>query len=103
MNPRSFFVSLVSALSLPALAGPLENETSSTSSEPTPIEEPFKFSAEFTLEQTYVGGSEVKRGSRTVNDFDEYYSNLLFVYTPRIKFGILRLGGQWERYSFGFP
>ena len=39
----------------------------------------------------------------TSNDFDEYYSNLVFVYTPRIKFGILRLGAQWERYSFGFP
>ena len=38
-----------------------------------------------------------------VNDFDEYYSNLAFIYTPRIKFGILRLGAQWERYSFGYP
>jgi len=38
-----------------------------------------------------------------VNDLDEYYSNVDFIYTPRIKFGILRLGAQWERYSFGFP
>jgi len=67
------------------------------------VEQPYKFSAEFTIEQAYLGGADVQRGTRSVNDFDEYYSNLVFVYTPRIKFGILRLGAQWERYSFGFP
>jgi len=66
------------------------------------VEEPYKFSAEFDLEQAYIGGADVRRGGRDVNDYDEYYSNLVFVYTPRIKFGILRLGAQWERYSFGF-
>ena len=66
------------------------------------VEEPYKFSAEFGLEQAYIGGADVRRGGRDVNDYDEYYSNLVFVYTPRIKFGILRLGAQWERYSFGF-
>ena len=25
-----------------------------------------------------------------------------FVYTPRVKYGIIRLGAQLERYSFGF-
>ena len=67
------------------------------------IEEPYIFSAEFTIEQAYIGGSDVQRGGRLVSDFDEYYSNVSFVYTPRIKFGILRLGAQWERFSFGFP
>src|SRR5437870_1335746 len=61
------------------------------------------FFAEFDLEQTYIGGADVQRGARDVNNLDEYYSNLRFVYTPRIKFGILRLGAQWERFSFGFP
>ena len=65
--------------------------------------QPYKFPAEFTIEQAYLGGADVQRGTRSVKDFDEYYSNLVFVYTPRIKFGILRLGAQWERYSFGFP
>ncbi|MEP6686579.1 MAG: DUF6268 family outer membrane beta-barrel protein [Verrucomicrobiota bacterium] len=67
------------------------------------VEEPYRFSAEFTIEQAYIGGSDVQRGGRAVTDFDEYYSNLAFVYTPRIKFGVLRLGAQWERFSFGFP
>ena len=40
---------------------------------------------------------------RDVNDYNEYYSNLFFVYGPRLKYGILRVGAQWERYSFGFP
>jgi len=67
------------------------------------VEEPYRFSAEFAIEQAYLGGSDVARGQRAVNNFDEYYSNLLFVYAPRVSFGILRLGAQWERYSFGFP
>src|SRR5882762_7160842 len=71
---------------------------------PTAVDEvaevPYRFSAEFTAEQAYIGGADVQRGGRDVNDYDEYYSNLIFVYTPRIKFGILRLGTQWERYSF---
>src|SRR4030095_8613336 len=82
-----------------ALAGS-DQEISSATDEVA--EEPYKFSGEFTIEQSYLGEADVQRGTRSVNDFDEYYSNLVFVYTPRIKFGILRLGAQWERYSFGF-
>ena len=67
------------------------------------VEEPFNFSGEFEIEQAYLGNGEVSRGARDVKDFNEYYSNLLFVYTPRVSFGILRLGAQWERYSFDFP
>ena len=67
------------------------------------METPFKLAAEFTFEQAYISRwREVRRGNRSVNDLDEYYSNLLFVLTPRIPVGILRLGAQWERYSFGF-
>jgi opacity protein-like surface antigen len=36
-----------------------------------------------------------------VEDFDETYSLVRFVYTPRISVGILRLGASWERFSFG--
>ncbi len=67
------------------------------------VEEPYKFSAEFTVEQAYLGGADVQRGRRDVSDYDEYYSNLAFIYTPRVNFGVLRLGAQWERYSFDFP
>ncbi len=101
MKARLFLTLLgLGAFAVSALAGPV-TETSSAESEA--VETPFKFSAEFTLEQAYLGGGEVARGHRSVNDLDEYYSNLLFVYTPRIEAGILRLGGQWERYSFGYP
>jgi len=78
-----------------------DKEIAAPTSETT-VEEPYKFSAEFELEQAYLGDSDVQRGGRKVDDFDEYYSNLLFVYTPRVKYGILRIGSQWERYSFGF-
>jgi hypothetical protein len=102
MTPRFFSLAglIFSVFVASALAGS-DQEISSATDEVA--EEPYKFSGEFTIEQSYLGGADVQRGTRSVNDFDEYYSNLVFVYTPRIKFGILRLGAQWERYSFGFP
>ncbi|MDQ3115763.1 MAG: DUF6268 family outer membrane beta-barrel protein [Verrucomicrobiota bacterium] len=101
MNARYFFLAglLTVALAAPLLAG--DGKQMSTTDQM--VEEPYVFSAEFTIEQAYLGGADVQRGNRTVDDFDEYYSNVSFVYTPRIKFGILRLGAQWERFSFGFP
>jgi hypothetical protein len=97
-----FLVALISgAVTAPLFAGD-GKEIYSPPNE-TVAEEPYKCPAEFTIEQAYIGGADVQRGNRRVDDFDEYYSNLVFVYTPRIKFGILRLGAQWERYSLGFP
>ena len=58
---------------------------------------------EFSAEATYVGEGSVERGGKQVNDFDEIDSDLLLVLTPRTKFGVLRLGAEWQRYSFGFP
>lgn len=102
MNIRLPFLSLITlaALGLSSFAGPVA-ETPVAETEA--VETPFKLAAEFTFEQAYLGGGEVKRGNRSVNDLDEYYSNLLIVLTPRTPVGILRLGAQWERYSFGFP
>jgi Domain of unknown function (DUF6268) len=59
---------------------------------------------EYVAEGTYVGGGDVQRGpDRKVSDFDEIDSELRFVLTPRTKIGVLRLGAEWERFSFGFP
>jgi hypothetical protein len=58
---------------------------------------------EYVAEGTYVGGGDVERGRKRVSDFDEIDSNLRLVLTPRTKFGVLRLGAEWERLSFGFP
>lgn len=101
MNSRflTFAGLLAGAFAASAFAG--SDQDFSKASNPI-VEEPYKFSAEFTVEQAYLGGADVQRGGRSVSDFDEYYSNLAFIYTPTVKFGILRLGAQWERYSFGF-
>ncbi|HEX3817264.1 MAG TPA: DUF6268 family outer membrane beta-barrel protein [Chthoniobacterales bacterium] len=89
---------LVNALTVAAFAGVDE-----VPPEAAPITSaPFRFSGEFTVEQSFVGDSEVKRDNLAVDDFNESYTNLSFVYTPRVKVGILRLGAQFERYSFGF-
>jgi Domain of unknown function (DUF6268) len=58
---------------------------------------------EFIAEETYVGGGDVERGRKSVRDFDEHDSILHLVFTPRIKPGVLRLGAEWERFSFGLP
>src|SRR5438128_11186487 len=60
-------------------------------------------SGEFSAEGTYVGEGDVERGGTRVNDFDEIDSDIRLVLTPRIKLGVLRLGAEWERFSFGFP
>jgi len=61
-------------------------------------------SGEYVAEETYVGEGDVERNSRKrVEDFDEHDSILHFVITPRIKPGVLRLGAEWERLSFGLP
>jgi hypothetical protein len=61
-------------------------------------------SGEYVVEETYVGSGDVRRNSRkSVRDFDENDSILQLVFTPRIKLGVLRLGAEWERFSFGVP
>jgi hypothetical protein len=61
-------------------------------------------SGEYIAEETYVGSGDVQRNSKkSVRDFDEHDSILHLVITPRIKPGVLRLGAEWERFSFGIP
>jgi hypothetical protein len=74
-----------------------------------PSEEPvtearpeFRISAEYLVEETYIGGSDVSREQHHVRDFDESNLVVRFVLTPRVAIGILRLGAGYERYDFGF-
>jgi opacity protein-like surface antigen len=61
-------------------------------------------SGEYVVEETYVGSGDVERNAQKgVRDFDEHDSVLHLVFTPRIKPGVLRLGLEWERFSFGIP
>ena len=62
----------------------------------------FSFSGEFVVDETYVGNGDVQRGQHVLRDFDESDTLLRFVLTPRIKLGVLRLGVEWERFSFSF-
>jgi hypothetical protein len=58
--------------------------------------------AEYSFDETYVGEANVARGSHRVSDFVESDTLLRFVFTPRIKLGVLRLGFEYEQFSFGF-
>ena len=59
---------------------------------------------EYNAEDAYVGGGDVERGpNKKINDFDENDSIVHLVFTPRTKLGILRIGAEWERFSFGLP
>lgn len=55
---------------------------------------------EYSLDETYVGDANVKRGNREVA-FNESDTILRLIMTPRIKLGVLRLGAEWERFTFG--
>ena len=59
---------------------------------------------EYTVEDTYVGDGDVERGPhKSVRNFDENDSIVHLIFTPRIKAGVLRIGAQWERFSFDLP
>ncbi len=58
--------------------------------------------AEYSFEETYVGEANVARGPHRLVDFDESDTLLRFVFTPRVKLGVLRLGFEYEQFSFGF-
>ena len=80
-----------------------ETGTQAISGENTSASSTFPFSGEFVVDETYVGNGDVQRGQHVLRDFNENDILLRFVLTPRIKLGVLRLGAEWERFSFGFP
>jgi hypothetical protein len=90
-------------LSTRLFAGESAREVAPTATETASSESNFSVPCEFDAEETYIAGADVVRGNREIRDFDEGDSILRFVLTPRIKFGVLRLGVEWERFSFGFP
>lgn len=61
------------------------------------------FSGEFLAEETFVGGGNVSGEGVVVSDFNESDTILRFIFTPRVKIGVLRLGAEWERFVFDFP
>jgi hypothetical protein len=79
-----------------------EKSAREISAENNPATSTFSFSGEFVVDETYVGDGDVQRGQHVLRDFDESDTLLRFVLTPRIKLGVLRLGVEWERFSFGF-
>jgi hypothetical protein len=98
----SIFAALASLLvAISAMAG--ENSAQQFSAENTSEASTVSLSGEYITEGTYVGNGDVQRGPHELRDFDESDILLRFVLTPRIKLGVLRLGAEWERFSFGFP
>ena len=93
---------LISLLvAIPAMAD--EKSIQEFSAGATPETSTFSLSGEYVVEGTYVGNGDVVRGQHVLRDFDENDILLRFVLTPRIQLGVLRLGAEWERFSFGFP
>jgi opacity protein-like surface antigen len=78
-------------------------ETYSTSSKDVAlVESESAFSFEFNAEDTYAGNGDVERGCLSVRNFHENDARVHFILTPRVAIGILRLGVETERYSFGY-
>jgi opacity protein-like surface antigen len=69
------------------------------------VEQESSFSYEFHAEAAYFGSGDAERGEHgnlKINDFDGSDVKFHFILTPRVKIGILRVGVEAERYSFGF-
>ena len=66
------------------------------------VESQSPISFEFNFEEGYAFEGDVVRENVPVKNFDTSDTKLQFVLTPRVKIGILRLGIQAERYSFGY-
>lgn len=60
-------------------------------------------SGEYSIDETYIGESSVRTGDRVVEDFDEHNFGVRMILTPRVSFGVLRLGVDYELFSFGMP
>lgn len=89
-------------IAVPLFAG-TSTRSVSTSAETTAAPANDGLSYEFDIEDAYVGDGDVTRGSRDVREFDENNFLARFIFTPRVKFGILRIGAEYERYDFGMP
>ncbi len=58
---------------------------------------------EVDVQTSLSSDSELARGGRKVSGLDEDYLAARFIYTPRVSFGILRLGAAYERFGFRAP
>ena len=58
---------------------------------------------ELELQSAYIGQADVQRGSRQINNFDEWNFLARVLILPRTKVGILRLGAEYEVYQFDIP
>jgi hypothetical protein len=103
MKPTLHLIVLSLCLGTASLLAGTESHYSSTDSTNTGESATSSFPFEFDAEYAHIGEGDVSRSFREVNNFDENYSLVRFIYTPRIKFGILRLGAAWERYEFDLP
>jgi hypothetical protein len=60
-------------------------------------------SYEINAEYGYVGGVRSKINSNDKGDVDEQSNLFHVVVSPRTKIGLIRIGAEWQRYSFGLP
>lgn len=61
-------------------------------------------SQEFKMEVSYVGDMEMEQGTAEFGDVDEIHNQLSYVVSPEVADGfLLRLGGDYSRFSFGLP
>jgi len=95
---RGIFLAIIPAI---AVAGEGSNEIIPSPESSAESRDPFRLSAEYEVEETYIGEAKVSSGRHVVDDLDESDTLVRFVLTPRIGIGVLRLGASYERFSFG--
>ncbi|PTY03384.1 hypothetical protein DB346_05750 [Verrucomicrobia bacterium LW23] len=87
----------------PAFAGP-DVAAPDPKKIPSITKEPMHIDQEFFVETSYVGEAKMKQGDAGIGKVDESTVTARYILMPMIEnVGILRLGGEYNRYSFGLP
>lgn len=99
--PARLLPAVACALLLPLAAPAWAGADPKAMIDPAPEAGPaFPLGGEFDVEDSYAGDGDVRRDGRS-HSLSENATLARVVLTPRIGLGYLRLGAQWERYSFG--
>lgn len=107
----TFFYAIIWAVTVPVQAQVAED----SGEDPFAFEDPGlrdeisapksgRVAQEFSLDVTYVADMEMEQGNASFGDVETLQTQLSYVVSPEVADGfLLRLGGNFNRFSFGLP
>lgn len=94
----------LTALPITLFAGEADDQGTKKSRKVKAEQRQVSVSHEFTTENTYVGGGEAKVGNQKFGNVTEINNHINYVASPQLNDNLLlRVGVDYERFSFGLP